>query len=359
LSFNQNPVLPGERIEVQELTGALAQVQYPILAAELLSQGFTQDDIRTVTDPRSGNVTEVWVRWQAQPTLYFSGPDSRHYMVERAGGASIFGDGTNGKLIPIKALVTATRYQSGGGSVGNVAVGAIAQLLTGVLAQSVSNPRAGEGGSDGETTEAVMLRGPNTFRHLERSLAAIDYESLAYEASPGVAAVRCLPTTGADGLPLPGWVEVIIVPRSQGAQPQPSFDLCQEVQQYLAARAPATVLTNRITVVGPTYFPVGVYASVVPLQSDDAGTVETAAVAALQAFLNPVNGGPGGQGWPFGRGVYLSDIAMILQTLPEVDYVNQLELIVNGSPAGDQVAVPPNKIVAAGTIQIVMQPAAS
>ena len=85
LTFNQNPVLPGERIEVQELTGALAQVQYPILAAELLSQGFTQGDIRTVTDPRSGNVTEVWVRWQAQPTLYFSGPDSRHYMMERAG----------------------------------------------------------------------------------------------------------------------------------------------------------------------------------------------------------------------------------------------------------------------------------
>ena len=356
-TFNQNPVLPGERIEVRELSGALAAVQYPILSAELLAAGFTEDDVRAVTDPRSNNVTEVWIRWKEQPNLYFSGPNDRHYVMERASGQVIFGDGTNGMLIPASALVTATLYQSGGGAIGNVPPGAISQLLSGVLAQGVSNPRSGEGGSNGETIPEVMLRGPNTFRHLERSLAAIDYESLSYEASPAVAAVRCLPTTGSDGLPLAGWVEVIIVPHSQEAQPQPSFGLRQEVQQYLAARAPATVVSNRITVIGPTYFLIGVYARIVPLQSGQAGTVESAATAALQAFLNPVNGGPSGQGWPFGRGIFLSDISTILQKIPGVDYVDQVELIVNSSPAGDQVAVPPNKLIAAGPIQIVMEAA--
>ena len=249
LTFNQNPVLPGEQIEVQELSGALAQVQYPILQAQLLAEGFTQADIRTVVDPRSGNVTEVWVTWQVQPTLYFSGPDDRHYVMERSEGNVIFGDGTNGMMIPIGAPVQAASYPSGGGIVGNVQAGAISQLLTGVLAQSVTNPRAGEGGSDGETTDAVMVRGPNTFRHLERSLAAIDYESLALEASPGVAAVRCLPTTGDDGLPQLGWVEVIIVPRSQDPQPQPSYGLCQEVSSIPQRERAATVASNRITVV--------------------------------------------------------------------------------------------------------------
>jgi hypothetical protein len=358
-TFNQNPVLPGERVEVQELSGALAQVQYPILSSELLAEGFTQDDIRAVIDPRSGNVTEVWVRWKEQPDLYFSGPDDRHYVMERAEGRIIFGDGMNGKVIPIRVPVTATSYQSGGGKIGNVPAGAVSQLLSGVLAQAVSNPRAGEGGSDSETTDAVMVRGPNTFRHLQRSLGAIDYESLTFEASPAVAAARCLPTTGSDGLPSPGWVEVIIVPHSQDAQPQPSFDLCREIQQYLATRAPATVASNRITVVGPTYFLVGVYASIVPLQSDEAGTVESEAVAVLQDFLNPVSGGPNGKGWPFGRGVFLSVIATILQKLSGIDYVDQLELIINDAPAGDQVAVPSNKVVAAGPIQIVIQPAAS
>jgi Baseplate J-like protein len=231
LTFNQSPVLPGEQLQVQELSGALAQVQYPILQSQLLAQGFTQDDIRTVNDPRTGSVTEVWVTWQVQPTLYFSGPGDRHYVMERSEGNAIFGDGMNGMLIPISAPVQGFLYNSGGGIVGNVTAGAISQLLTGVLARSVTNPRAGEGGSDGETTAGVMTRGPNTFRHLERSLAAIDYESLAMEASPGVAAVRCLPTTGADGLPSLGWVEVIIVPRSQDPQPQPSYGLRQGGEQ--------------------------------------------------------------------------------------------------------------------------------
>jgi hypothetical protein len=87
--------------------------------------------------------------------------------------------------------------------------------------------------------------------------------------------------------------------------------------------------------------------------------VETSALTALQAFLNPVSGGPEGKGWPFGRGVFLSDIAAILEALSGVDYVRQLELIVDNAPVGDQVTVPPNRILAAGSIQIVMLPAVS
>jgi hypothetical protein len=99
---------------------------------------------------------------------------------------------------------------------------------------------------------------------------------------------------------------------------------------------------------------VGVYAAIVPREEDEAGVVESTVVAALQAFLNPVNGGPHGKGWPFGRGVFLSDVAAILEALNGVDYVHQLELIVDNAPVGDQVAVPPNRILAAGPIQIVM-----
>lgn len=360
LTLNQIPVLPGERIEVRELSGARASVELPILTADLLAKGFTNDDIRVVNDQRTGAVTEVWVRWKEQPNLYFSGPDDRHYMTERATGRLIFGDGINrGMLLPVAALVTATQYQSGGGAIGNVRPGAISQLLTGVLAQSVSNPRAGEGGADGETIDEVAFRGPDNFRHLGRALAAIDYESLSFEASPAVAAVRVLPTTAANGLPEAGFVNIIIVPHSQDALPQPSFDLRKTVHDYLAQRAPATVPSDRISVVGPTYLLVGVYAAIVPRESDEAGTVESAAVATLQTFLNPVNGGPDGKGWPFGRGVFLSDIAAILDALQGVDYVRQLELIVDNAPVGDQVTVPPNRILAAGTIQIVMLPAAS
>ena len=46
------------------------------------------------------------------------------------------------------------------------------------------------------------------------------------------------------------------------------------MHDFLAARAPATLMPARIGVVGPTYLPIGVSAIVVPRNPGDAGLVE-------------------------------------------------------------------------------------
>ena len=74
--------------------------------------------------------------------------------------------------------------QAGGGLGGNVAAGGITQLLSGLPVQGVTNPRAAEGGADGERPEDVLARGPMVLRHRRQALSAADYESLAREASP-------------------------------------------------------------------------------------------------------------------------------------------------------------------------------
>src|SRR5262249_51414481 len=151
-----------------------------------------------------------------------------------------------------------------GGLAGNVPAGALSQLLSGVVAQSVTNPRAADGGADVETQARGKTRGPHPPRPRYRSLAGRDYQALAREASPAIAAARALPATAPNGRPAPGWVTVIIVPQSQERQPEPSYELRQRVHDYLAARAPATVAAERIAVIGPTYLPIGVAARVTP-----------------------------------------------------------------------------------------------
>jgi hypothetical protein len=351
--FSQFPVLPGERVEVCELTGAQANVQFPILQQQLLALGFTNDDIRTVADPRTGDLTQVWVRWREQDTLYFSGPDDRDYTIERTRGRIVFGDGVNGMLL--NSNVSATLYQAGGGSVGDVAKSTITQLMSGVTAQGVTNPVAAEAGADGETLPGVEWRGPQVLRHRYRAISAADYEALAREASPGVAVSRALPATAENFLPVPGCVTVIIVPQSNDPQPQPSYELRQEVAAYLAARAPASVDAGNIAVIGPTYLAVGVSATIAPLELDQAGTVKTAALAALAAFFDPLTGGRDGDGWPFGRAVHASDVAMLLESITGVDYVTNLELLLDQIPQGDIVSVPSNLIVAAGAMAISME----
>lgn len=355
--FRQFPVLPGEEIEVRELEGPRAAVELPLLREELRRQGLGEEALRVVTEPRTGRATEVWVRWRAVPHFGFSGPTDRHYVIERARGRLLLPDGRNGRLAAVGANNLRARvYQSGGELAGNVAAGSIRQPLAGVPpVQGVTNPRAAQGGADGETLAGVGRRGPETLRHRWRSLAAGDWEALAREASPGVAAVRVLPATAANGRPAPGWVTIVIVPQSEEAQPQPSGELRRQVHDYLAARAPATLSGGRIAVIGPTYLPVGVTAVVAPRDPGQAGPVRARILQALARFLHPLTGGPDGDGWPAGRDVFLSDLAALLEGVAGVDYVKQLDLLLDGAPVGPQVAVPPDRIVVAGPLRVELE----
>jgi hypothetical protein len=143
------------------------------------------------------------------------------------------------------------------------------------------------------------------------------------------------------------------MPHSQEARPQPSFGLRRQVQAFLAARVPAAVAAQ-ITVTGPTYLPVGVQAVVTPLNAAEAGVVRDAVIAALEKFLHPLTGGPEGTGWAFGRDVYLSDVAAVLEAVRGVDYVSTLNLLLKGSPSGERLEVPPDRIVVAGLLKIML-----
>ena len=348
----QAPVLPGQEIEVRELEGARAEVELPILKRELFRQRLSEDDIRPDVNRTTGKINAVWVRWQPQPHLLFSGPQDRHYVVERSQGRILFGDGVHGMIPPAGANNLRARiYRSGGGITGNVPAGAVNQILSGVLAQSVGNPRRAEGGAEAETLDAVRRRGPQTLRHYWQAISQNDYEWLARQASPAVAVARALPDTSPDGRQAKGWVKLIIIPQSQDPQPQPTFELRRAVRAYLARRAPATV-SQHLYVTGPDYLPVSVAAVVAPKVPAQAGPVLDAVRQALGAFFHPLTGGPDGTGWPFGRDVYLSDVAARLEALPGVDYIQTLMLLLAGTPQGEAVPVPADRIVVAGLMRL-------
>lgn len=369
--FTQVPVLPGELIEVQELSGPRANTEWRIVAIDvasadanivteleaLLAAEGTQIDIILgklhLKRDKNKIVTEVWVQWDEQQNFFNSGPDDRHFVLDHATGRLFFGDGNAGKIPPSGGAIQATMFRSGGGLAGNVAAGSITQLLgtvTGV--QGVTNPRPAEGGADGETLEEFALRAPQGIRNRNRAISLPDYENLAYEASAGVAIARAIPTLDPNGVTLPGWITLIIIPHSQQARPMPSFGLREEVQTFLEQHAPGDLAAHHIRVIGPTYLPIDVAATIASKDPTEAGTVEQAARAALEKFLHPLYGGPGGQGWDLGRNVYLSDIAAVLGDADGVDFVEELAISVNGILQDDVAQVPAGQIVVAGTLQL-------
>ena len=372
LTFRQVPVLPGQEIEVRELAGPRANVEWRLLAGELLGDaGRVLQDLETalaaegdVTEIRRGplrltrdrlkRVTEAWVLWEERPSLLSSGPSDRHYALDRARGRLVFGDGDNGRVPPLGAPIVARRYQTGGGRAGNLPKGAITQLLGAVGGvQSVSNALAAEGGADAETAEQVARRGPYSLRHRGRAVAAGDYETMAREASPSVALARAVAGRDAGGLAAPGWVTLVVIPQSAEPRPYPSFGLREQVRTYVSARAACDlVAAEQIFVTGPDYQPVDVAATVVPLDPSQAGAVERAVHDAVATFLHPLRGGPGGQGWQPGAEIFVSDLAAVVEHVDGVDYGQELALLRNGVAAGESLRLGADRVPVAGAIRL-------
>lgn len=204
-----------------------------------------------------------------------------------------------------------------------------------------------------------------SLRQRYRAVTAEDYEYLVLRVWPTTAAaavhepvhrVLCLPQRNLDGegeertRSAPGHVSLVVVPA--GAAPQPSLGLRDGLWRFLDERR---LLTVRHHVVGPDYLKVTLRGSLYLDQDAVAGTVAAAAVATLRAHFDPLTGGGQGEGWPFGRGVYLSEIHQILDDIPGVDFADAIVLTAidqperalydnTGEPIG--LGLEPNELVA-------------
>lgn len=345
-SFSKAPVLEGQVIEIRE----------PILPSEADTERIIDDEgphaIRTVKDD-AGNIIEVWVRWHEVSTFTLSDSVDRHYVVDRLKGRLLFGDGIRGLIPPPgKDNVKASIYRSGGGVIGNRPSGAITELKTTIpFVASVINHQASSGGFDQERLEGVMIRGPRHIKSRDRAVTVEDYEWLAYQASGEVARTRCLPMTRMAGnVPLmnnPGWVTLIVVPAGEEDEPLPTVGLIKTIKDYLAERSYMTV-KSQVDIIGPTYTSISVEASVFPKRIEESKTVEKNVHENLKKFLHPLTGGPSGEGWEFGRDVYVSEIAAVIQGTEGVDGVQEIILKVDGGVGQDKVEIPEHGLPSSG-----------
>ena len=86
----------------------------------------------------------------------------------------------------------------------------------------------------------------------------------------------------------------------------------------------------------------------------EAKTVEKRVFDQLTAFLHPLSGGPDGNGWEFGRDIYLSEIAAVVQATEGVDRVRSLIVRKTGDvvPSANQIAIGGNDLPAAGNLTV-------
>jgi hypothetical protein len=114
----------------------------------------------------------------------------------------------------------------------------------------------------------------------------------------------------------------VVAAASGGSSPQPSSPQIDALFSFLDERR---MVTTRLHVTGPFYVHVSMQL-MIARNSDAVETdLATAVHAALTGFLNPLPSSSG-DGWPFGRDVFVSEVYQVLEKVPGVDYITDVML---------------------------------
>lgn len=278
-----------------------------------------------------------WVEWVEVADFAASGPEDRHFVLDAVHGEVVFGpavrdhDGTlraYGATPPPGSFVRMRSYTTGGGRRGNVSRGAVGTLKSSIpFVSAVENRSAAQGGVDGEDIESAKARGPIQLRTRGRAVTAEDFEQLTREAAPEVARVRCVPAADRSQA---GSVKLLVVPAAPSVRGNIRFeDLLPSEQTFERIRDRldrARLIGTHIVIEPPLYRGVTVVARLKARAKASAARVTDDALEQLDRYLNPLTGGPEGEGWPWGRPVQAGEIFAVLQNVRGVELVEDVRV---------------------------------
>ncbi len=262
-----------------------------------------------------------WRQWWPVSSLHACGPAQRGFVIDREHAQLRFGDGLNGRL-PVLATDGAPnmrlRLLLGGGSGGAVGATSGETNWQGAGGVRASNLTESLGGLDAETLEQARQRCGAQLRVATRAITRADFESIAL-GTPGVALRRAHAAIGRHPrhpcVAVPGAVTVYIVPDA------PREDLDSDLVESAFVPAPmpdsgvmaavdarlqrARLVTTELFVSAPRYRAVRLRAFLRG-DVDDPSALRSTVRERLQRFLDPLEGGTDGDGWPFGEPVRAS-----------------------------------------------------
>ncbi len=314
-AFIRVPLI-SEEIRVNEINTISEEERMAIL----------QEDKAVEVKDEKGKLTEFWVKWMPVEDIFASSIDDRHYEIDRVSGQVKFGDGIFGKIPSIGTDNIKADYRSGGGKKGNVGTNEIKDLKTSIaFVDKASNLIAAGGGSEVETLEEVVERGPHILKHRNRAVTVLDFEQITYKASRSVARAKCIPNFDNKGKYKPGWVTVIVIPQITEDKPMLSLQLKRNIENHLKLHAPLSIVANNhLQVSEPVYVETSVSTILTSACIDAIPSIEKQAFSRLKNFLHPLTGGTAGKGWEFGKMPCLSDLFAFLEKIDDVDHVKDL-----------------------------------
>ncbi|GAB3023299.1 putative baseplate assembly protein [Natronobiforma cellulositropha] len=265
-----------------------------------------------------------------------SGPTDRHYVFDAERRSIRFGDGVRGAKPPVGRRVRAKRYVYGGGQDGNVSVHSQweferedAELADGISPSDLAVEPTGpaSGGADAESVEEAMDRFK---RDLKRPYRAVTLEDYSYVAThtPGLRFGRANATRREFRRDDTDRTEIVlsVVPYSTHARPEASEAFLDAVRKHVERNR---LLTDAVRVEAPHYVDLEVDLTVSATPERPPRRLRGAIREALTAYVHPLTGFDG-EGWPFGRPLYVSEVENVVGDVDGVRGVLDVTVTASG-----------------------------
>jgi hypothetical protein len=284
------------------------------------------------------DISLAWRLWLQTDDLLSAGEADEVFTVDYESGQIRFGDGHRGERPPSGSRIRAS-YQYGGGTQGNVAIGAV-KTTSDVRLQGgfkIDNPIATWGGDTGETVEEGERNIPLYLRHRDRLVIKQDFIDVT-RRTPGVdvGRVEVLPLYNPDQRleNVAGVVSLMVVPATDTVRPLwplPNRLFLKTVCDYLDERR---LVTTEIYVRGPEYVSVALSVGIEVRAGYFRDQVIQSVRERLQLYLSSLPpGGPDETGWPLNKLLHEKDLEAVVTRVAGVEFVNSMELGV-GSELG-------------------------
>jgi hypothetical protein len=302
--------------------------------------------VLTITPAGTGAVPEEWREiydlFAADPEVLapdlrlppgqqksqFSDPNDHKmnvFVLDRASGKILFGDGAHGRRPPFGCTIRAD-YAYSSGSDGNVAAGTIdkGSLPDGF---ATSNPVRTWGGADAETVSQGERQITRYLQHRDRLVTAEDFKTIVLR-TPGaqIGRLEVLPTyhpeSKAAGMYAPGAVTLLLLPLhdpDHPGAPQPDRVFLSSVSDYVNDRR---LVTTEVVLSGPDYVKVFV---AVGLQVDE-GTTTAAAAEVREAVRQAIEDSLSPYQWRLNKSVLAIELSAVAARVPGVQAVKGLKL---------------------------------
>jgi predicted phage baseplate assembly protein len=263
--------------------------------------------------PNGGN-PEIWER---VPDFDASKKEDHHYVMDTGEGSILFGNGLEGAVPPKDAEIE-IGYRKGGGKNGNVP--ALYLDTCDIPNVMVSNHYASTGGTDEETIMEAFSRFQEDLDIPYTAVTGADFETIA-KGTPGLRVARARAIIA--NLQYPNQVTLVVVPYSFSNTPLPGQGFKQTVCRHVDKHR---LITTDLKIKDPDYVTVSVYAEISIHDRYSIQNTDDAIKKALAQFLSPLKRKEGENEWPFGRGVFISEISALIDGIDGVNCVIELSL---------------------------------